>query len=1510
MASTANQGPIAHNNDPFVSNPTDTHRHRYAAFDASSFSLYTNGSTSQAKRALEAHLAETERRLQETSQLGTVLVQQRKELGDRLKEVEQQADENEIGPELRKKLVELERECNEVSKDTARTFVPKSRVPSGETDAHTGGATVFSNDATPSPSKITAPSSRKQRNQHASRVHDIKLATEISSSLLQQLRELQAVLAEKDDTLRTIDTEKSKLEVEVEGLNQRLRAMDESEQRYKDENWSLETQVHDYITTSKESADREQRLSLTLNSIKSEKSSLERELEELKQAHSKLFDDQHSSRKQHESELTTLRRNVSRKIEELTSQNQELARAVSDSTSETEDVDVEHTTPDHSPPPSPSKATPRHGQLEHETLKSSLSHAHRMIQQLKNNIHREKTEKMELKRLLQGTRDELDQRTATDSASKRRKGKDAEVFKKPARPDRLGVQRNSREEIYVDEPDWEDHDGQDSPTRRRVSKTMAGTYPSTDTGTDAFETATETSDEFETANELEGAATETDAFHTGAETLDGDSSDDLTETEGTTTAGTVRHKRPGAAPLTSGRPGDRSSYMSTASTSADEPDQYSEVKTPVQSTQPKYRLKINRRGSRKTTPNRSSDDAVNSPASFKDSPASFISTGSQQGAPAGQSLFAELGDLSAEESEDDDVLGPDATPSRSTIISPESSQENLRKSVVETSRSASVAPKVAMVDSAMMTDSGETERGGIISNATSAVGAAIAGGVGFALGRGSENKTEDASRVMEPIMADQEEIVVLDMEPTALRISSISSQSSKPLAPVVHPNAALQHTISNVRSLQTEPIEAPKTQPSPLGISQVSAGQQIEPTATKSVPLGMSSIQPYHESAPSQQSESANVGPVAVPIEFIDKPSLSFSTIASQHVEPVNSTRSSKVISGGATTTSVVGVGTAGALLGAAATSEKATESESEPSAEPKSAGGYLGSMLRWRTSQRDPEAAGDMTKESLQQDDASPRVDYEEIPSHDREPFKVRNVNAGSKGQSGNSDPLPSSKIQSIIMSDEETQTSLSAQEIDKMLKVKQMPPSVIVPSPPSKTLTTHVRSNSSSPRKSYPPTSLVVDTGKTQPRRPGSAGSLRSRAATPPPLPPDHKEVIAAARTSIAASAYKKEQVRPRTPNVQMGIPSTVTSPSRSGTTPRARAPTIRSELSVPSTRRSSISSFASEIDQRFNIPRATLGDHFDPNTTDPRMIQAITQTMIGEYLWKYTRKAGRGEMSEKRHRRFFWVHPYTRTLYWSEQDPSTAGRAQLKAKSVAIEAVQVVTDDNPMPPGLHRKSIIVITPGRSVKFTATTGQRHETWFNALSYLLLRTNAERADEDDNITAEDINEFNPGYTRSPSRQTGRSRVSMASSHTNGNRNLSPSRAQYPTLTSRGAPGTQRVTSAQSGSQVPQNSVSSRFSSISGIFRPGSGMRGSFAGRRSRSSVRDSSLYDATTVHDSAEDLRQVIEQQERDADRLENVRACCDGKHDVGSLSRNGRHSSAQGRHTSFSSMTRRHTR
>lgn len=124
-----------HAGDPFLSTSGLHNHQRFSNFDTELFSLGPTASPDQAKRALEAHLAETERRIQDASKLGTTLVQQRKELSDRLKEVEKQQGEGDISPELRQKLVEIEKEYNEVGRDSARALLPKSRVASAERGA-------------------------------------------------------------------------------------------------------------------------------------------------------------------------------------------------------------------------------------------------------------------------------------------------------------------------------------------------------------------------------------------------------------------------------------------------------------------------------------------------------------------------------------------------------------------------------------------------------------------------------------------------------------------------------------------------------------------------------------------------------------------------------------------------------------------------------------------------------------------------------------------------------------------------------------------------------------------------------------------------------------------------------------------------------------------------------------------------------------------------------------------------------------------------------------------------------------------------------------------------------------------------------------------------------------------------------------------------------------------------------------------------------------------------------
>jgi len=121
--------------DPFVANNSGTAHHRFSDFDHQLFALGPASSPGQAKRVLEAHLAETDRRMDEAGKLGTALLRQREQLTERLKEVEQLHGQDDVGADLRQKLVDIERDYNDVARETARAFLPKSRVPSNEAPA-------------------------------------------------------------------------------------------------------------------------------------------------------------------------------------------------------------------------------------------------------------------------------------------------------------------------------------------------------------------------------------------------------------------------------------------------------------------------------------------------------------------------------------------------------------------------------------------------------------------------------------------------------------------------------------------------------------------------------------------------------------------------------------------------------------------------------------------------------------------------------------------------------------------------------------------------------------------------------------------------------------------------------------------------------------------------------------------------------------------------------------------------------------------------------------------------------------------------------------------------------------------------------------------------------------------------------------------------------------------------------------------------------------------------------
>jgi hypothetical protein len=1352
----------------------------------------------------------------------------------------------------------------------------------------------FSSEASDSPSKLNVP--RKLRNQQSNQVGNIEFAVEINTSLIAQVRQLQAVVSERDEALKVANLERSRLEAEVEGFAQRLKSMDESEQRYKDENWNLETQIHEMIASAKEAASREQKLQQLLAVTTAEKSAAERDLDDLKQNHVRLTEDFAVIRKNHEVELAALRKNVQvgetekialkRKVEELTTQNQEFAKALSvrfrdaeveagkDADSEPEDPPIDHSEPEHSPPPSPTKGAPRHAMLESETLKSSLHHAHRMIQNLKGSIHREKSEKSDLKRMLQEARDELEVRKkdpgSMSTENKKSRLKAQQELQRKVRPTMLGAGRESQVNIIADDAEWEEQDGEHGPDRddgvTTVRQANGAGFGHTTDMSDVYQTADETEDSFETANELE-SATENEGFPPGVKESFVESSDELTETEqGPTRSKTIRGERPSV--LITGKPGNRLSYQSTASTSGDDDEQ--SVTTPVQQP-PKYRLKIHR-GPRRS---RMSSDIMESSTSpsAKNSPSSFIGGGNQEG----QSLFAELGDINGGESGED----VDGTPTKastplnhSTSSMNRSFSRNQSATTLATSNQSTVdlgpssegtgtppIPRLPLVDSATMTDPCEPIEG--------------SQGQPESNDKRPDVYSDDDPFASRPSNTDRGLLSVqnqgIPKSSTASGIPAILKQPLGMLSNILSSSGDASQATSDTDKPPSPDVNGPEESGRPSYDAQTHQkpyenNQDLEKLGTN------------HQRRTVDTSTSTVNVPHALSISSIQ--TLEITPSITSHVGPNRDSRKE-------TPSPVVSAGV----------SEANSTLPLKPDVE------------RIITTIFGSDKYDIPLTPSLTETETGREVPP--VPKRDGRRSSGESL-FYMNGQP-NSDKIQyTDKHRHVDVADHSSQTLLSSEQIDRILWLNDRAlatnsqKAISVPTmKPLSDIGAAFPSSSSQPsldskdvhqgKQAEQPTTDLVTSAKV-PRRPLSSSSMRSRSIQYPPLPPDHQQAIAAAAQKAPsiepsagsmgpplapASAYRSSLTRPRTPSrsrsqSQQQIQSPL---SKSGTTPRARHSTSKSRMS----RRSSVSSFASELDERFNIRVDDLPYGLQSGT-DPRMIQAITQTMIGEFLWKYTRKAGRGDMSSNRHRRFFWVHPYTRTLYWSSKDPAIAGRAELKAKSVGIEAVQVVIDDNPMPPGLHRKSLVIFTPGRCIKLTATTGQRHETWFNALSYLLLRTGVEgtaSAADGTNISAEDVEDFSPSLNRRASRATG-SRISLASFRNNASQrslnqqaqtNLEVRQSHNPSRAAHSS-----VTSRHSHQRHPyQGSASSRWSQY---LRHGASGRGSVSSRVSHSvppQERVSSQY-TNMAHDSAEDLRQVIEQQEREADQLENVRACCDG--------------------------------
>ncbi|KAL9614810.1 MAG: hypothetical protein Q9167_000720 [Letrouitia subvulpina] len=159
------------------------------------------------------------------------------------------------------------------------------------------------------------------------------------------------------------------------------------------------------------------------------------------------------------------------------------------------------------------------------------------------------------------------------------------------------------------------------------------------------------------------------------------------------------------------------------------------------------------------------------------------------------------------------------------------------------------------------------------------------------------------------------------------------------------------------------------------------------------------------------------------------------------------------------------------------------------------------------------------------------------------------------------------------------------------------------------------------------------------------------------------------------------------------------------------------------------------------------SSIGNVLEPSIESPRhtisVVDAIAQTMVGEWMWKYVRKRKSFGITDPpqvefdearsnsesnggiRHKRWVWLAPYERAVMWSNKQP-TSGSALLgkNGRKLSIQSVLDVRDDNPMPKNsgvqsTFGRSILILTPERALKFTATSRQRHFIWLTALSFL-----------------------------------------------------------------------------------------------------------------------------------------------------------------------------------------------
>ncbi|KAG2233380.1 hypothetical protein INT48_000383 [Thamnidium elegans] len=415
---------------------------------STSVSIRQNNKTSQLRQELEQQLVEKQKQLQESSSgIGkNVLARQVSQLQDRIKEIDSSSTD-EVQPISVDRLRSLERDPASYRShplSPGMSSMPAGLDPLPSPSASTLLPPTHGHDSTsllplPPPPTGSTPTKRRSKIPNTDRRNtDIEFATEIGQGLLLEVRKMQALLQEKEEKLRTLENQKADLERAAEAMAKQMRQREENEEKLKEETWNLELAKQELTISVTELQQNLSKANVEQNKLAKQVNTLRTEIEQLRDKEEKLTHSIDNMKQRHEQDMSSIRRHAaaiqrektdqSKQIEALTS---ELAIAKAQSrihkhvvsepeptTHSSEATDDQttsvlavknDTSPSSSPPSSPKQTPTRNQAMEVETLKTSLAHAHRMVSNLRSNLHKEKTEKFEFKKLLADSQETIEQ---------------------------------------------------------------------------------------------------------------------------------------------------------------------------------------------------------------------------------------------------------------------------------------------------------------------------------------------------------------------------------------------------------------------------------------------------------------------------------------------------------------------------------------------------------------------------------------------------------------------------------------------------------------------------------------------------------------------------------------------------------------------------------------------------------------------------------------------------------------------------------------------------------------------------------------------------------------------------------------------------------------------------------------------------------------------------------------------------------------------------------------------